>query len=324
MKISVCMGLYNGEKYIEEQLDSILHQTRRPDEVILCDDGSTDDTVQIVREFLEKKELQGSWKLLRNQVNKGYPENFYYAMGLCTSDVVFLADQDDIWSPDKLEKMAGILEAHPEISCLCCKFGLVDQNGSDIHSMMNPTRNHGTGKLKKVNAEGVFYKTEWPGMVLAYRNSWYRNWSGKQQEHTETMRKIPHDFLLCARAAEEDGFYQMDEELAYHRRHDHNAGGEEHRLRRLLNKQRKMKEINDYLTMLQALEQGEVMQTPEGITALRTKRDSMQGRMSALQSGKRIAVLTNAWKTRKQVRTATVICDILIVKQRVISPDRSS
>ena len=71
------MGLYNGERYLEEQLQSILQQTKMPDEVILCDDGSTDATVKIAEQFIEKNGLGGSWKLFCNESNKGYPENFY-------------------------------------------------------------------------------------------------------------------------------------------------------------------------------------------------------------------------------------------------------
>ena len=82
MRISVCMGVYNGEKYIKEQLESIRLQTRQPDEVILCDDRSTDTTCQVVDEYLtEHSELTG-WSFLHNEKNLGYPENFYHVMGI--------------------------------------------------------------------------------------------------------------------------------------------------------------------------------------------------------------------------------------------------
>ena len=84
MRISVCMGVYNGEKYIKEQLESIRLQTRQPDEVILCDDRSTDTTCQVVDEYLtEHSELTG-WSFLHNEKNLGYPENFYHVMDCCT------------------------------------------------------------------------------------------------------------------------------------------------------------------------------------------------------------------------------------------------
>ena len=116
--ISVCMGIYNGEKYIAQQLQSIMNQTRKADEVILCDDRSTDNTVKIAEKFIEENELADTWKIHQNIQNKGYPYNFYYVMGLCKGDIVFLADQDDVWDVHKIEKMSHIMETHEEIQLL--------------------------------------------------------------------------------------------------------------------------------------------------------------------------------------------------------------
>lgn len=320
MTTSVCMGTYNGENYIEEQLYSILHQTKVPDEVIICDDCSNDGTVAVIEKFIAENHLENSWRLYQNQENKGYPANFYYAMSLCTMDVVFLSDQDDVWDVKKLERMCAVLDNQPKIKAVCCKFGLIDAQGQNIQTIMAPTRNKGTGNLRTVTIEDVFYKCEWPGMVVAYRNGWYRSWREKRKqdmgmEADAFTTKIPHDFLICARAAEENGFLQMDEELAYHRRHDNNAGGEEHRLRKLLNKQRKLKEIEDYLRILGAFRNEVVLNTPEGENALTEKYQAMRGRCEALQSGKLMNVIKMVLHNKKQVRIATVICDILIVKQ---------
>lgn len=320
MTTSVCMGIYNGEKYIEEQLYSILHQTKQPDEVILCDDGSTDKTIEIIRKFIRQNQLEHNWKLYQNAENKGYPANFYYACSLCTMEIVFLADQDDIWAEKKLERMCAVLTENPDAKAVCCKFGLIDSDGGNIRTIMAPTHNTGTGQLRKVTIDDVFYKCEWPGMVLAYRNEWYQKlWddldcSANIDNCNQITQEIPHDFLICARAAEENGFLQMDEELACHRRHDNNTGGEEHRLKKLLNKARKMKEIEDYLRILEAFEQGQVLQTESGKAVLQRKLQSMQGRYKALCSGKICRVLGNAWKQRREVRLATVVCDLVIVK----------
>lgn len=316
MKISVCMGLYNGEKYIEEQLLSILEQTKAPEEVILCDDNSTDNTVELVQDFIARHQLQESWKLYQNKENKGYPGNFYYVMSLCLGDIVFLADQDDIWHKEKLEKMVTAMEQCPDAKVICCKFGLIDDGGKDLHALMAPTKTNGTSQLRKVTISDVFYKCEWPGMVIAYRNEWWRDDRNRGSEPGGNTLSIPHDFYISARAAEEKGFLQLDEELAYHRRHDNNTGGEEHRLRRLLNKQRKLKEIEDYLEILNAFARDEVLQTEEGRAALQCKLESMQGRYDALRSGKIRSVLQNAWQQRREVRLATVLCDLAIVKQK--------
>lgn len=320
MTVSVCMGIYNGEKYIEEQLLSILEQTRAAEEVILCDDNSTDNTVKLVDQFINDHHLQGSWKLYCNETNKGYPDNFYHAMSLCTGDIVFLADQDDIWHKAKIENMMKVFEQHPEAKAVCCKFGLMDAEGKDIHTVMAPTRTNGTGQLRNVSIADVFYKCEWPGMVMAYRNVWYHDvwhhnlcYCGSESEWSSLM--IPHDFFICAKAAEEKGFLQLDEELAYHRRHDNNAGGEEHRFDKLLNKQRKLKEIEDYLVILNGFAEGKVLQTEEGRVALQRKLASMQGRYDALCSGKISRVIKNAWQQRREVRLATMLCDVVIVKQ---------
>lgn len=308
MTISVCMGTYNGEKYIEEQLYSILYQTKQPDEVILCDDGSADRTVEIIQNFISENQLEGVWKLYQNAENKGYPSNFYYASGLCTKDVVFLADQDDIWAEKKLERMCKVLEDNEDVMVVSCKFGLINAEGDDIHTIMKPTKSTGTGQLRRVTIKDVFYKFEWPGMVIAYRNEWYR------QEICES-KKVPHDFMICARAAEEKVFYQMDESLAFHRRHSNNVGGEEHRLTRLLSKSRKVREIEDYLRSLDGFKREEALRTREGQEELRRKMQIMQTRLETLKSGKLTKVLINAIRNCKNVRLVTVICDVLIVKQ---------
>ena len=309
MTVSVCMGTYNGETYIEQQLNTILRQTKAPEEVILCDDGSTDSTVSIIEQFIRKNGLNGKWKLYRNKINKGYPSNFYYACSLCNEEIVFLADQDDIWKNDKIEKMCRVMEENPRAKSICCKFNLMDEKEQEIHSIMAPTHAHETGEVRNVSIEEVFYKCQWPGMVMAYRRDWYESW-------TKGNYQIPHDFLIAARAAEEGGFFQLDETLAYHRRHDHNTGGEEHHIRKLLNKDRKLKEIQDYLQILQQFLKEEVLTTETAKLLLNRKTTGMQQREASLQSGRISAVIKNAWKNRKYVRLATAVCDVIIVKQR--------
>ena len=377
MTVSVCMGIYNGEKYIEEQLDSILRQTRRAEEVILCDDCSTDRTVEIVRLFIEKHGLGESWRLCCNKENRGYPGNFYYAMSLCAGDVVFLADQDDIWAETKLERMCAVLEAHSEADVLACKFGLMDGEGERIHAVMAPSRSLGTRKLRQVGLREIFRKYQWPGMVLAYRNGWYRErgmgicgqespgqkgarTAGEAEEcheemgqsrkdgnqsHAETGQsredrsrshedaghhgedgsgpcgnggsefKVPHDIFLCAMAAEEGAFFHMDEELARHRGHEDNTAAEEHRVGKLLQKERKLWEIEKYLRMLGEFEERRVLRTEAGKRILREKTQAMEGRYEALQSGRIWRVLRAAARDWRQVRGVAVVCDLVIVRE---------
>ena len=100
MKISIAMATYNGAKYLQEQLDSFADQTRLPDELVVCDDYSTDETIEILRQFAEVAPFEV--KVFLNERNLGYAQNFGRALALCTGDLIFLSDQDDVWFPEKL------------------------------------------------------------------------------------------------------------------------------------------------------------------------------------------------------------------------------
>lgn len=126
MKISVAMCTYNGEKYIKEQLESILSQTIIPDELVVCDDVSKDKTWMILEEF--KKKAQISVRLVRNKTNLGSNQNFAKAISLCTGDIIFLSDQDDIWLPHKVEAMVKVFAAKPDIGMVFSDALVVDQN----------------------------------------------------------------------------------------------------------------------------------------------------------------------------------------------------
>jgi len=97
--VSIVMGTYNGGKYLREQLESIYAQTYKNIEVVVCDDCSTDDTVEILREFSRDHCLT----YYINEVNLGLVRNFEKAMSLAKGDYIALADQDDIWYPGKIE-----------------------------------------------------------------------------------------------------------------------------------------------------------------------------------------------------------------------------
>ena len=97
--ISIAMTTFNGGMFLREQLESIYNQTKVPDEVVVCDDGSTDDTIAILEEYKETKGL----KLYVNGVQLGVNQNFYKAISLCTGDYIALCDQDDVWLPKKLQ-----------------------------------------------------------------------------------------------------------------------------------------------------------------------------------------------------------------------------
>lgn len=111
-KISVAMATYNGSQHLEEQLASLLAQTRLPSELVICDDGSTDATVEILRSFAAKAPFEV--RIERNASNLGVLRNFEKALSLCRGEIVFLSDQDDYWLPDKIARIVDLFEARPE------------------------------------------------------------------------------------------------------------------------------------------------------------------------------------------------------------------
>ena len=126
--ISVVMTSYNGEKYIEEQIRSILGQTRLPDELIIIDDCSKDSTFDIALRACSKAPDTVKTTVLQNEHNLGYIRNFYKAISLASGDFIFLSDQDDIWEENKIETMIKGMEKH-QCDVLCSNYDLIDGNG---------------------------------------------------------------------------------------------------------------------------------------------------------------------------------------------------
>lgn len=112
-KISVALASYNGSRFIIEQLDSIIHQSIAPDEVIICDDCSTDATFEILEKYASDYPIV---KVYRNESNLGFIKNFEKAAKLCTGDLILFSDQDDIWTNDHIE----LLVKNSEDSDLVC------------------------------------------------------------------------------------------------------------------------------------------------------------------------------------------------------------
>ena len=104
MKVSVCIATYNGEKYILKQINSILPQLDSDDEVIILDDCSTDNTVDILRGIKDDR-----IKIFNNDKNMSHVFSFGKAISLANNDVIFMSDQDDIWLPGRLKLMKETL-----------------------------------------------------------------------------------------------------------------------------------------------------------------------------------------------------------------------
>jgi glycosyltransferase involved in cell wall biosynthesis len=130
MRISIAMCTFDGASFLVAQLESFLCQTRLPDELVVCDDGSTDATVQLLEVFRNRAAFPV--RIVRNANNLGSTKNFEQAIALCQYDLIFLADQDDVWFPEKIEEMVKVFEQDAKVGLVFCDASIV---GVDLKPM---------------------------------------------------------------------------------------------------------------------------------------------------------------------------------------------
>src|SRR6266576_1786780 len=128
--VSVAMCTYNSSSYAQEQLESIATQSRLPNEVVICDDGSKDETPRILEGF--RKEAPFDVRVHKNVANLGVAKNFEQAISLCSGNIIALADCDDIWRHDKLEWICGVLDEHPEAGYAFSDGELIGPDGGSL------------------------------------------------------------------------------------------------------------------------------------------------------------------------------------------------
>ena len=128
--LSVALCTYNGARYIREQIESILQQTMPVDEIVVCDDGSTDETLTIIESL--RKGAQTDICIHRNETNLGVCANFQKAVNLCNGDIIFLSDQDDIWHRDKVGTVVDYFDKHGGKQVVFTDGQLVDDVGAPI------------------------------------------------------------------------------------------------------------------------------------------------------------------------------------------------
>ena len=127
LDISIAMCTYNGSRFLIEQLESIAAQNRLPDELIICDDCSVDTTPEILERFRQRASFPVRVEL--NQENRGSTKNFERAVELCQGEVIALADQDDIWHPEKLSRVMEALRRDKGVGAVFSDAELIDAEG---------------------------------------------------------------------------------------------------------------------------------------------------------------------------------------------------
>ena len=124
LTLSIALCTYNGERYLPEQLDSFLRQTRLPDELVVCDDGSQDGTVSLMEAFASRAPFPV--RLFLNPKNLGHNKNFEQAISLCRGDIIAISDQDDLWLPGKLANLERMFIKRPQLGYVIHDAAVVD------------------------------------------------------------------------------------------------------------------------------------------------------------------------------------------------------
>lgn len=208
-KISVAMATYNGEKYIKEQIDTILNNLQENDELIISDDGSTDKTLDIIKSVDDER-----IKIIKGP-QKGLKKNFANAIANTTGDYIFLSDQDDIWFENKVEKVYEcfinndyILIQHDAI--------VVDSNNNVLFESFARHRKVRTGIIRNL------IKNSYHGCCIAFK-----------RELIKEILPIPDNVYLhdqwIGMVAELNGkTYFFNKKLMKYRRHEENTSSFKH------------------------------------------------------------------------------------------------
>ncbi len=227
MTVSVALATYNGEKYISEQLDSLLLQTRQPDEVIIIDDCSTDKTAEMVREYILSHDV--NWRFEAADKNSGYIKNFRACLEKCTGDVIFLCDQDDVWYSEKIETIMSVFENDTECAAVNSSFDTIDGNGKALSlsvSGKRGTANHGlikfsveNGACVPIGLETLLVYNVSPGCTCAFKASVVKEYLNSAES------VMPHDWALNIIAARQSGLRFLNLPLIGYRQHGNNTIG---------------------------------------------------------------------------------------------------
>ena len=203
-KISVAIATYNGEKYIEEQLETVLKNLSEEDEVIISDDGSTDNTLKLVESFKDPRifTVKGP--------GQGVKKNFENAIRHCSGKYIFLCDQDDIWSDKKVETVLSHFST-PDVKLVVHNCTLISETGGKLMDSYFEYRHSGPGRFKN------FMKNTYMGCCMAF-----------DAELKDKILPIPtdiemHDQWIGLIAERYGKSVFIDDKLILYRRHEENA-----------------------------------------------------------------------------------------------------
>lgn len=217
-KISVVVATYNGEKFIIEQLDSIINQSVVPDEVIVADDCSSDNSLRIINEYVSNNHLD-YFKIYKNERNLGWKANFMRAIENASGDIIFTCDQDDIWKLDKIEKMSSIICKKKEIKLLVANYAVMNMRTTKTVEEKQIEKMVNDDSLVRINIDKNFHIVSRPGCTFCFQKKLF------DDAKKLWINDFAHDRLLWTYAILNKCLYKFNHTVIDFRRHDNNATG---------------------------------------------------------------------------------------------------
>lgn len=218
LKVSVVLATYNGAEYIEEQLISIYNQTQKVEEVLIFDDRSTDNTVEICKTFIEKNKLD-NWSISVNQTQSGVFHNFINGAFSSNGDVIFFADQDDIWLADKVKTMVDEFKTNPDILSLTTTFSRFE--GRTILSSHVKHPNRKNNGLKNIDLNDFCNFFGYLGMSMAISKDLMQKIDKDlSDQHGRFLKDTTHDIYFNFISTLFNGLYHLDKVLTKRRSYD--------------------------------------------------------------------------------------------------------
>src|SRR5215207_2575561 len=210
------MCTYNGAEFLAAQLESILAQSRQPDEVVICDDASTDETEALLKQFAATSPVPVS--LHFNDTNLGTIKNFEQAISLCTGDVIALSDQDDVWRSDKLQLIDDAFNKSPSAGLVFSDAEIVDENLKPLNRRMWDEVGFDAHKRKLVRT-GRALEVLIPGWTVTGATMAFRSQFVKLSLPIPDGIAMIHDGWIALTIAAVADVVALDEPLIKYRQH---------------------------------------------------------------------------------------------------------
>jgi glycosyltransferase involved in cell wall biosynthesis len=286
MKVSVAMCTYNGARYLQEQLDSLASQAHLPFELIVCDDRSTDKTMEIVNRFSQSAPFPVCFT--QNHKNLGSTQNFSRAIISCSGDLIALCDQDDIWNPEKIKKQVQVFEQDLTVGGVFCDGELIDSGSRPLNRSLWDSVTFSSSMRKQVRAgnavSAMMRQSFVTGATLMFK-------SGLRSSFLPIPGEWVHDAWIAWMIALHSKLYLLSDRLINYRIHaDQQIGADLQSLQDRLGRDRKQV-INQHAIDLRRLMSLELRMSEDEpgngtpyLKLIRNKKNFQEARIALLQT----------------------------------------